>query len=77
MRAVIRFVDYETNRDPQGEVTFKALCVSGDEEECGAESEVCGDDESANTWMAKHTAKTGHKRFKRTCEDYALVEAKS
>ncbi|MFF7477089.1 hypothetical protein [Streptomyces sp. NPDC008092] len=76
MKAVMRFVDYETTRDPQGEIIFKARCVSGDEAECGAESEGFDGDEAANMWMAKHTATTGHKRYKRTCEDYALVEPK-
>ncbi|MGW0705050.1 DUF7848 domain-containing protein [Streptomyces sp. NPDC002643] len=76
MRALLRFVNYTTTRDPQGEVTYKARCVSGDEEECGAESEVLGDDEAANDWIAEHTAATGHKRYKRTFEDYALVEPK-
>ncbi|WP_143670115.1 hypothetical protein [Streptomyces sp. Ag109_G2-15] len=69
-------MDYETLRDPHGEITFKARCVSGDDEECGAESDVSGSDEAANKWMAEHTAGTGHKRFKRTFEDYALVERK-
>ncbi|EST35389.1 hypothetical protein [Streptomyces roseochromogenus] len=77
MRAVLRFVDYKTIRDPLGEVTYQARCVSGNDEECGAESMVLGGDEAVNDWMVEHTAQTGHERFKRTFEDYALVEPKS
>jgi hypothetical protein len=76
VRAVLRFIDYVTKQDPTGEETWKAVCVSGDEEECKATSPVLGGDEAANDWMAEHTAQTGHKRFKRTFEDYALVEPK-
>lgn len=76
MRAVLRFIDYVTKQDPTGEETWKAVCVSGDEEECKATSPVLGGDEAANDWMAEHAAQTGHKRYKRTFEDYALVEPK-
>ncbi|MEU6064062.1 hypothetical protein ABZ864_06035 [Streptomyces sp. NPDC047082] len=76
MRAVLRFVDYKTVRDPEAETTFQARCVSGDEEECGVESMVLAGDEAVNDWMAQHTAQTGHGRFKRTFEDYAIVEPK-
>ncbi|WP_369362994.1 hypothetical protein AB5L52_06790 [Streptomyces sp. CG4] len=33
MRAVLRFVNYKTTRDPLGEVTYKARCVSGNDED--------------------------------------------
>ncbi|MGW2954833.1 DUF7848 domain-containing protein [Streptomyces eurythermus] len=77
MRSVKRFVDYKITRDPLGELTWRTRCVSGDEEECGAESLVYGSDKPPSDWMAQHTAETGHQRFKRTYEDYALVEPKT
>ncbi|MFE9446896.1 hypothetical protein [Streptomyces sp. NPDC006739] len=74
MRAVLRFVNYKITRDPIGEATYRARCVSGDEEECGAESLVFEGDEPPADWMAEHTKETGHTRFERTYKDYALVE---
>ncbi|MET8564942.1 hypothetical protein ABZV75_31860 [Streptomyces flaveolus] len=56
-----------------GERTWRARCVSGDEQECGAESMVYGGSEAPVDWMAEHTKETGHERFKRIYEDYALV----
>ncbi|MEV5879868.1 hypothetical protein AB0L75_37770 [Streptomyces sp. NPDC052101] len=77
MRAVLRFVNYKTIRDPDGEFTYEARCVSGDDTECGTESMVLGSDAAVNDWMAHHTAQTGHQRFKRSFEDYAIVEPTS
>ncbi|MEV6838989.1 hypothetical protein AB0N17_31515 [Streptomyces sp. NPDC051133] len=74
VKAVLRFVNYKITRDPDGEKTWRARCVSGDEEECGAESMVFGSDDPPADWMAEHTATTGHQRFQRIYEDYALVE---
>ncbi|MGW5773150.1 DUF7848 domain-containing protein [Streptomyces longwoodensis] len=73
---MLRYVDYQVVADPDGERTWKARCVSGDETECGAESEECGSDEAPSDWMAEHCAQTGHNRFKRVFQDYALVRRK-
>ncbi|WP_405593146.1 hypothetical protein [Streptomyces sp. NBC_01092] len=70
-------MDYKINRDPIGEVTWAAVCVSGEEEECGASSGDLGAEKAANLWMAVHRAGTGHNRFKRSVTDYVLVEPKS
>ncbi|GHE08524.1 DUF7848 domain-containing protein [Streptomyces alanosinicus] len=75
MRAVLRFVTYKITRDPDGEVTFQARCVCGDDKECGAESNVLGGEEAVSDWMAEHTVATGHRRFERIFKDYALVQA--
>ncbi|MDX3206101.1 DUF7848 domain-containing protein [Streptomyces scabiei] len=75
---MLKFVSYVTRRDPEGELVWKAVCASGDEEAaCKAASEACTNDEAANDWMLQHTAKTGHRRFQRIFEDYAVVEPKS
>ncbi|MFI0553464.1 DUF7848 domain-containing protein [Streptomyces scabiei] len=68
-------MNYKITRDPAGEVTYQARCVSGDEKECGAESAVLGGEEVVAEWMAEHTKETGHGRFERTFKDYALSEA--
>ncbi|MGW2715458.1 hypothetical protein HKX69_06025 [Streptomyces argyrophyllae] len=73
MRAVLRFVDYTVVQDPAGERTWKARCVSGEEKDCGAESTVYGSDHAPTRWMAEHCKETGHERFQRIYEDYALV----
>jgi len=70
----MRYVDYKIVTDPAGERTWKARCVSGDEADCGAESMVFGGDHAPTKWMAEHTKETGHERFKRIYEDYALVQ---
>lgn len=77
VRPAFRYVDYKTTLDPAGEQTWRAVCVAGDEKDCGAKSPESGDEEAANDWMAEHTAETGHGRFKRTYSDYALVEQKA
>jgi hypothetical protein len=72
-RAVFRFVKYDTALDPLGEVTYSAVCVSGEEADCAAASGDMYDQDAANKWMAEHTRDTGHNRFQRTCRDYAIV----
>jgi hypothetical protein len=73
VRAVFRFINYKIARDPDGEVTYQARCVSGDKEDCGAESKVLGCEQAVSDWMAEHTSETGHERFERTFTDYALA----
>lgn len=72
--SISRVVDFKTTRDPLGELTWQAVCVSGEEEECGESCPEMGTDEEANEWMAKHSSKTGHRRFRRSHSDYAVVE---
>ena len=74
-RAVYRFVNYRIAQDPTGEVSRSALCVSGEEVDCGESSGELGE-EAVGKWMAEHSAATGHARFKRTFNDYAVVEPK-
>ncbi|MEW2304650.1 hypothetical protein AB0958_32620 [Streptomyces sp. NPDC006655] len=66
-------MDYRVVLDPAGERTWKGRCVSGDEEDCGAESLVLGSEQAPTDWMAVHTKQTGHERFERIYKDYALV----
>ncbi|WP_051851978.1 hypothetical protein [Streptomyces sp. NRRL F-5650] len=75
-RAVLRFVDYKATSDPAGESVWSAVCVSGEEKDCGATSRELGGEEVAIAWMAEHCAETGHNRFKRSFSDYALVVPK-
>lgn len=75
-RAVLRFVDYTTTPDPVGESVWSAVCVSGEEKDCGASSKELDSERAVVDWMAQHCAETRHSRFKRSFSDYALVESK-
>ncbi|MFI5800896.1 hypothetical protein [Streptomyces sp. NPDC051677] len=72
-RAVYRFVDYKVRLDETAHAEFSAVCVTGDEADCGAFSGVMVDDERVTRWIAEHCRDTGHARFKRTYSDYATV----
>ncbi|MFB6848214.1 hypothetical protein ACFCXS_25655 [Streptomyces sp. NPDC056373] len=74
-RALYRFVEYKAVQDPTGELSWSAVCVSGDEADCG-ESSGEMDEEKAVRWMAEHTRDTGHTRFRRTFGDYAIITPK-
>lgn len=75
-RLVIKFVEYVTRQDPTGEVAWSAVCVSGDDSDCGEESGPKPDDQAVIDWMSEHRARTGHARYRRRFEDYALTEPK-
>ncbi|MFJ9901224.1 hypothetical protein ACIQPR_48795 [Streptomyces sp. NPDC091280] len=60
--------------DESAEPEFEAVCVSGDEKECGEESGLLADAEHLDRWMAEHTRDTGHRRYRRTYGEYATVE---
>ncbi len=60
--------------DESAEAEFEAVCVSGDEEDCGEASGPLADAERLDTWMAEHTRDSGHQRFRRAYCEYATVE---
>lgn len=72
-RTILKFVEYKTSSDPAGEPTWAAVCVSGEDADCGAASAELGSEQAANDWMTRHAAETGHQRFKRVYTDYAVV----
>lgn len=74
-RATYRFREYGITPDPLGVPDHQAVCVSGDETDCGADSEAQPDGEALARWMAEHTRDTGHLRFRVAQWGYALVEA--
>ena len=71
---VLRFRNFTIMPDPLGLPTFEARCVSGDEEECGAESgehdAVAGRDD----WVQRHFKATGHQRYQHVLSDYRIIE---
>jgi hypothetical protein len=73
VRKLYRFVPYTARRDDTAEVAFTAVCVTGEDEDCGAASGNLGDEDAVTKWMAEHFRDTEHPRFQRTASDYALV----
>lgn len=73
-RAVYRFVDFKVTRDTTACPVFGAVCVTGEEADCGASSGERVDEEKVTRWIAEHTRDTGHTRYRRTFADYATVE---
>jgi hypothetical protein len=53
---------------------YEAVCVSGDETDCGEGSGPLEDADELARWMAEHTRDTGHQRYRRAYCEYALVE---
>ncbi|MFJ8699500.1 hypothetical protein ACIREH_09720 [Streptomyces ardesiacus] len=63
-------------KDAAGEDTWRAVCVSGDDNECGVDSGEMGGEGAVVKWMTVHAATTSHTRFKRSFSDYAILELK-
>ena len=53
---------------------FEAVCVSGEEADCGEGSGTVPDADALVRWMVEHTRDTDHRRFRRTYGEYAIVE---
>ncbi|UUU24212.1 DUF7848 domain-containing protein [Streptomyces sp. DSM 40750] len=73
-RRVFRYVPYVIAQDTTAEPEYEARCVSGDEEECGAESGVRHDPAAVEQWQRKHTQETRHLRYRRSFGDYSVLE---
>lgn len=74
-RAVYRFVEFTITQDSTACPEFSAICVSGDEEDCGASSGFLNSMDDVTEWMRKHAQDNqGHWRYERTCTDYAVME---
>ncbi len=74
-RATYRFRQYGVTPDELAEPVFQAVCVSGDETDCGADSGDQEDEETLTGWMAEHTRDSGHDRFRVAPWSYVMVKA--
>ncbi|MFC1417047.1 DUF7848 domain-containing protein [Streptacidiphilus cavernicola] len=72
-RQVFRFRNYEIKPDLTGLPLLAAVCVSGEETECGAASEEQTDPEKVGRWIAQHLQDTGHDRYQRRYADYVTA----
>ncbi|MFE5026329.1 hypothetical protein ACFRAO_24185 [Streptomyces sp. NPDC056656] len=75
-RAVLRFTPCRISEDRSSMPTYGAVCVSGDDADCGAASGQHVDTKPVDQWMAKHTATTGHDRYQQVFLSYATVALK-
>ncbi len=74
MRRTFRYVSYTIAQDPLACVEVSAVCVSGDDAECGEESSVCARPDFVTEWMRQHTQDSGHTRYRRSYSNYVLME---
>ena len=71
----LRFKPFTIRQDPEAAEQYEAVCVAGDDADCGASSGKRTDPDPVELWMIDHTARTGHERFRRTFSDYAVTGA--
>ncbi|MFK8850197.1 hypothetical protein [Streptomyces sp. Ac-502] len=72
-RRTLRFVPFRIEQDRTAEPTYEAVCVSGDDKECGQSSDEWITPHPVEVWMREHSRDTGHTRFRRAFVDYADV----
>ncbi|CAL9325065.1 hypothetical protein [Streptomyces sp. SudanB91_2054] len=74
-RGRYRFREYHvtTVPDPLALPTFEAVCVTGEEHNCGATSGTLHTSDELTRWIAGHCAQSGHQLYEQTVR--ALVRA--
>lgn len=77
MGTTYRFRNYRVSADETAMPAYQAVCVTGEDTDCGADSQDQPDEAALTRWMAEHTRDTGHGRFRRAHWDYATVETGS
>ncbi|WP_445276214.1 DUF7848 domain-containing protein [Streptomyces noursei] len=67
-RGCYRFREYHvtTTPDPLALPAFTALCVIGEERNCGATSGTLHTPDELTRWIAEHCATTGHELYEQT-----------
>ncbi|WP_369199010.1 DUF7848 domain-containing protein [Streptomyces djakartensis] len=72
-RATYRFRNYSVTADDTAMSAYQAVCVTGDDADCGEDSGDQPDEAALTKWMAEHTRDTGHERFRQARWDYVTV----
>ncbi|MFJ6621312.1 hypothetical protein ACIQOW_27535 [Kitasatospora sp. NPDC091335] len=54
--------------------TFEAICVTGEEQDCGAASGELHTPEELTRWIAGHCAQTGHQSYEQTARTIVRAE---
>lgn len=67
-RGHYRFREYHVTvlADPMALPACEALCVTGEERNCGAESGTLHAPDELTRWIAEHCAATGHQHYEQT-----------
>ena len=71
---VYRFRKFMIMPDPMGLPTFHVTCVSGEEVECGAQSDTEYSADARDRWIQDHYKATKHARYRYTIADFRMVE---
>ena len=69
----MRYVTYKVEADLTALPEYEAVCVTGDDADCGARSVRCADLDAVGAWVLSHAKETGHTRYQRALRDYAVV----
>ncbi|KJK58198.1 DUF7848 domain-containing protein [Saccharothrix sp. ST-888] len=71
-----RFREYHVTTviDPLAVPTFEAVCVTGEEQDCGAASGELHSPEELTRWIAGHCAQTGHQSYEQTTRTIVRAE---
>jgi hypothetical protein len=71
----MRFREYPITPDPHAVPTISAVCVTGEDADCGATSGPMADPDTVARWMAEHFRDTGHTAFEQSATETLHVEA--
>lgn len=63
-----------TVHDPAARPAFEAVCVTGEEHNCAAESGTLHTPDELTRWIAGHCANTGHQLYEHTVRTLLRAE---
>jgi hypothetical protein len=71
-----RFREYHvtTAPDPTALPTYQAVCITGDEHDCGATSGTTHTPQELTRWIAEHCAQTDHTSYEQTTRTILRAE---
>ncbi|MEV0267021.1 hypothetical protein AB0I49_37565 [Streptomyces sp. NPDC050617] len=73
MSRIYRYVPWSIVQDPATYPEYRADCVTGEDKDCGEMIRAGGPD-WVEEWMRRHTQDTGHRDYRRTVTNCALLE---
>ncbi|MEV0277748.1 hypothetical protein AB0I22_15405 [Streptomyces sp. NPDC050610] len=72
MKHTLRHAPWTFEQDPTARYEYSAECAAGADEGCGERLHSWGPD-WVEEWMRRHTQSTGHTRYRRTVDDYVVL----
>ncbi|MEU7153834.1 hypothetical protein AB0B15_38340 [Streptomyces sp. NPDC045456] len=70
-----RFRNYTITADKAMLPRYQAVCVTGDDADCGADSGSQPSPADVERWIAEHTRDTGHDLYRRAPWEYVRATA--